>query len=220
MPQSGPPSLPFFPKDNPGFVFWFWLMVGLCAVAVVAHLVGWWMNIRRAKQARKRLDDQARPSTAAVVGATGQNGGTGATGQNGCEKPYTLDDLRADLLNPNLSIEEILPKCSKLDPADIEKVVSTLGPGDSRKAQRLAWYMEVSKNMKKLQLTAPPPKALVVKASMEICPRCADRRKNFRENSHRNAQGLSYVLGQPEPLPPNIYCEICGGKGFYYVQRG
>ena len=206
MFQVQPPSLPFFPKGDNWFAFGFWMFVAWGAVTFVGIMVGWWMNIRKAGQHRKKLEESEQKTAQPAV--------AGPPGQDGSPKPYTLDDLRADLLNPSLSIEEILPKCEKLDPADIQKVVSGLDGDEGRKAQRLAWFAEMAKTNKVGPLVKPPPVKVVVKATLEICRYCADKRAAYRNRNYTPG------LFEPRPVEPTVYCNFCGGKGYFTVQRG
>jgi hypothetical protein len=191
--------------------FWFYLtVVGIgVGIFVLAAVVAEVLNkgLDAIFKCVRTSEQPAQP------GPSGQNGGSAKIGPEGANgsipKIYGLEDLRADLTNAQVSVEDILAKCGDLDPDEIEKVVKELG--SDRKAQRLAWFVQASKNQKMLQLTSPPVRPMVVKGSMEICRYCADRRQYARNQGYGHG---------PRMEPPHIPCDFCGGKGYYFIQRG
>ena len=93
------------------------------------------------------------------------------------EKPsaqsYGKDDLRRDLLDGTLAIEEILAKCTALTPEEIEEVAKEVGT--DRRAERLAWYATMLRRAPLLKVVKPPPQpppVVTVTGQTLKCPYC------------------------------------------------
>lgn len=132
-------------------------------------------------------------------------------------KVYSKEDLRRDLLNPALAIDEILAKCKDMTPEEIEAVVKEVGSGD-RRSERLAWYAKMLQQNAVLKVVPPPPPGKVVvavKGSMEVCQLCADRRRNMG-----NYVASMYYDKGGRPIHPTVKCTVCNDTGYVVIQRG
>lgn len=200
-------KLPFFPPNNPLFTAVIGAFAGITLMYLVYALTSWFLNVRKANRLLKALPKA--PTNPVQTGAAGQPGGAaqvGAVGQSGVasQKVYGLDDLRRDLTDATVSIDQIMAWCGHLDPAEIEKVIKELDPSD-RKVQRMAWYSTMLKSNKALKVVPPPAPGkpvIMLKGSTELCKFCMP------------------IGGGPSDDFRRRSCTMCHGRGYMIIERG
>lgn len=117
------------------------------------------------------------------------------------ERPYGKEDLRRDLLDPALSLQDVLAKCGGMSPEEIEEVTKGISGPEARNAERLAWYSKMLQKNATLRVVPPPiiPVVLSVKGRMEVC---------------------RHELRQPVYPGGHQQCKVCRDTGYVIIHGG